>query len=452
MLSESEEGRYVRVIRCRNGRRVTENFCVARTMRHNVGRSASDLRPINTRKAFGAVGMARQLVVCLDGTGNRFSHCPTNIIRLVRSLLNDPDQVLTYYDQGVGTFGLKETLFEWQKVPARVFGLAFGWGIKRTVEGAYRFIAEHLKQGDELYIFGFSRGAYAARALAALIRAVGIVPSHQAHLFEYAWSILVAQSGTESKPDFKLQGRFKFTFGKRVTVRFLGLFDTVKSVGWVYDPVSIPFTTNNRDVEVVRHAMSTDERRVFFRQHLWAHESVRTDIKQVWFPGVHSDVGGGYAADEAQLALGAFRWMLGEAIVAGLHIDLVQARKQMIMISGSVPDPQGLIHDSMTVYWKVAEWVPRLVWDQVKSRRILKIGQMPPFRSPKPRFIGPDALMHCSLDQRLKGGRAYAPPNLPNQYTVVYDDQSVASLPGYLGVGGGLQIVKPGCTEASGSV
>jgi uncharacterized protein (DUF2235 family) len=70
--------------------------------------------------------MARQLVVCLDGTGNRFSHRPTNVIHILRSLNRDPNQVLTYYDQGVGTFGLKETLFEWQKVPSRVFGLAFG--------------------------------------------------------------------------------------------------------------------------------------------------------------------------------------------------------------------------------------------------------------------------------------------------------------------------------------
>ncbi|MGL6245165.1 DUF2235 domain-containing protein [Pseudomonas sp.] len=373
--------------------------------------------------------MARQLVIFLDGTGNRFSHCPTNIIRLARSLSDDPDQVLTYYDQGVGTFGLKETLFEWQKVPARIFGLAFGWGIKRTVEGAYRFIAENLQQDDELYIFGFSRGAYAARALAAVIRAVGVVPSHQAHLFEYAWSILVARSGPEHIPDFKLQGRFKFTFGKRVSIRFLGLFDTVKSVGWVYDPVNIPFTTSNRIVQVVRHAMSIDERRSFFRQHLWVQDSVRTDIKQVWFPGVHSDIGGGYAADQAQLALGAFRWMVGEAKAAGLHVDLAKARTQMIKISGSDRDPCGLIHDSMTSQWKIAEWIPRLVWDRDASRRKLKIGQMPPFREPRPRVIASGALMHSSLEERLQHVPDYSPVNLPGQYSVVGDDQSVAGLP-----------------------
>ncbi|MGJ7518042.1 DUF2235 domain-containing protein [Pseudomonas baetica] len=371
--------------------------------------------------------MARQLVICLDGTGNRFSHCPTNIIRLVRSLSDDPAKVLTYYDQGVGTFGLKETLFEWQKVPSRVFGLAFGWGIKRTIEGAYRFIAENLTEEDELYIFGFSRGAYAARALAAVIRAVGVVPRHQTHLFEYAWSILMARSGKEKKPDFKLQGRFQSTFSRRVNVHFLGLFDTVKSVGWVYDPVSIPFTADNRNVEIVRHAMSLDEKRCFFRQNLWADDALRTDVRQVWFPGVHSDVGGGYAADQAQLALGAFRWMLGEAIGAGLQVDLSKVRKEMI--SGSVRDACAPMHDSMTASWKIAEWVPRLVWDRERSRRVLKIGQMTPLRSPKSRFIASDALVHTSLEQRLKGLPSYDPSNLPDKYTVVADDRSVAGLP-----------------------
>ena len=81
----------------------------------------------------------RQLVVCIDGTSNRFGDQPTNVVRLYRSLSRDPRRVLAYYDQGVGTFGLKETLFEWQKFPSRIAGLAFGWGLKRNVEGAYRF-------------------------------------------------------------------------------------------------------------------------------------------------------------------------------------------------------------------------------------------------------------------------------------------------------------------------
>jgi uncharacterized protein (DUF2235 family) len=135
--------------------------------------------------------MPRQLVVCLDGTGNRFCHTPTNILRLRRSFTSA--NVLAYYDQGVGTFGLKETLFEWQKVPARVCGLAFGWGLKRTVQSAYEFLAKNYCTGDEIYLFGFSRGAYTARSLAALIYACGLVEPHQLNMFDDAWAMLLAR-------------------------------------------------------------------------------------------------------------------------------------------------------------------------------------------------------------------------------------------------------------------
>src|SRR6202012_4192010 len=91
-------------------------------------------------------GMARQLVVCLDGTNNRFSDRPTNGVSIFRALQRDPKRVLGYYDQGVGTFGVKETLFEWQKVPSRVFGLAFGWGLDRIVGGAYEFLARNYQK------------------------------------------------------------------------------------------------------------------------------------------------------------------------------------------------------------------------------------------------------------------------------------------------------------------
>ena len=94
--------------------------------------------------------MPRQLVVCLDGTNNRFSEKPTNVLKILRCLSRDSDSLLAYYDQGLGTFGLKETLFEWQKLPARVFGLAFGWGLDRVIGSAYEFLAQNYQPGDEI--------------------------------------------------------------------------------------------------------------------------------------------------------------------------------------------------------------------------------------------------------------------------------------------------------------
>lgn len=362
----------------------------------------------------GARSAGRQLVVCLDGTGNRFGDCPTNVIRVLRSLPADPASTLAYYDQGVGTFGLKETLFEWQKLPARVLGLAFGWGLRRLVEGAYCFLAQNYRPGDEIFIFGFSRGAFAARALAALVRAVGLVPAHQAHLFEHAWAMLLAREKHGNQPDFELQGRFKATFGRNVRIRMLGLFDTVKSVGWVYDPVIIPFSADNSCVEAVRHAVSIDERRGFFRQHLWrARPSRPTDHKEVWFAGVHSDVGGGYPPGEAQLALVSLRWMLGEAAALGLRLDPVRAGKELAPSSGARPGALAPPHDSMTAAWKLAEWMPRRVWQGPGKGRRWLIGAMPPFGKPRARLLPPDALIHRSVRERLDAGIAYSLPNQP---------------------------------------
>lgn len=379
--------------------------------------------------------MARQLVVCLDGTGNRFSHRPTNVLRLVRSLPDDRLQTLVYYDQGVGTFGLKETLFEWQKVPARVCGLAFGWGLRQLVERAYRFLAENAQPVDEIYIFGFSRGAFAARALAALVHAVGLVPGHAGHLFDPAWSLLSSRTvkkpapdgrgQPECLPDFELLAQFKQTFGRPTRIHFLGLYDTVKSVGWIYDPVVIPFTARNPSVERVRHAVSIDERRCFFRQNLWSTSSgPQKQVKEVWFAGVHSDIGGGYPPEEAGLALVAFRWMMGEALAAGLRVDAARLRSQLCPPDGTRADPQAQMHDSMQAPWKIAEWVPRLVWQGPARGRRLELGAMPPLRKPRPRFMHsePTLLVHRSVELRRAARPDYRPPNWPDDRAVSVED------------------------------
>lgn len=369
--------------------------------------------------------MGRQLVVFLDGTANRFSHKPTNVIRLLRSLPANDADVLAWYDQGVGTFGLKETLFEWQKIPPRICGLAFGWGLKRIVEGAYRFIAENYQDGDQIFIFGFSRGAYAARALAAIIHAAGLVQRYQTHLFEYAWTMLLAREDKNNAPDFKLQARFKSTFGRRIKIHFLGLFDTVKSVGWIYDPVIIPYTANNPSVDIVRHAVSIDERRCFFRQHLWhVASSAKTDCKEVWFAGVHSDVGGGYLPHESHLALITFRWMLGEARQAGLKLDVDRAKKELSVATQG----EACVHDSMSSTWKIAEWMPRLVWSGQGKTRELKIGAMPPLGSPALRSMTGDINVHDSVLKLMRDNIHYRPANFPQQYSIVGDDVEISGL------------------------
>ncbi|SDY38444.1 DUF2235 domain-containing protein [Pseudomonas sp. NFIX28] len=375
--------------------------------------------------------MARQLIVCIDGTNNRFSDEPTNVVRLFRSLPRDSKTLLAYYDQGVGTFGLSETLFEWQKVPSRIAGLMFGWGIKRNVLNAYRFLMENYRDGDQIFLFGFSRGSYAVRVLAALLHTIGLLPAHQPQLMDFAWSLLTTRlqpedntsepnrqramsytwwrMSADKKPDFKLMGAFKGSFARKVSIHFLGLFDTVSSVGWVYDPLIVPYTRRNKDVRIIRHAVSLDERRSFFRQNLWT-EDEGVNQKQVWFAGVHADIGGGYPVGESQLALIALRWMIGECLEAGLSIDAEACRAELYPPS-VLQDPLAQAHDSLTRNWLIAEWVPRLVWNTKTHKRIREYGSMPPFGKPRSREIlrdkaGQKVRVHDSVAVRLKGSLA----------------------------------------------
>jgi uncharacterized protein (DUF2235 family) len=392
--------------------------------------------------------MARQLILCIDGTNNRFCDKPTNVLRVFRSLPKNSDTVMTYYDQGVGTFGLSETLFEWQKVPSRIAGLAFGWGIRRNVLNAYRFLMENYQKGDQIFIFGFSRGSYAARVLAAMIHTLGLLPAHQVQQLDFAWSLLTTRTRSEKgapdpslsrawsyiwwrltarkQPNFPLMTQFKETFSQAVDIHFLGLFDTVSSVGWVYDPLVVPYTASNPSIHTIRHAVSIDERRSFFRQNLW-NVAKATDLKQVWFAGVHCDVGGGYPSEESQLAVIVLRWMIGESLEAGLNIDVAACRGELYPPSCPVPDPLAQAHQSLSRLWMIAEWMPRLRWDTKTHTRTLRFGSMPPFGKPRARVIPePEPVqrvwVHESVMARLKGplttgqpwGKQlkYAPENL----------------------------------------
>src|SRR5262249_28955413 len=108
-------------------------------------------------------------------------------------------------------------------------------------------------------------------------------------------------------------------------VHFLGVWDTVSSVGWIWDPVTFPFTARNPSIDTICHAVSLDERRWFFRQNLVRRADRKREkpqtIKEVWFPGVHCDVGGGYPTDDSRLWHEPFKWMLSEAAAAGLYVD-----------------------------------------------------------------------------------------------------------------------------------
>jgi uncharacterized protein (DUF2235 family) len=169
---------------------------------------------------------------------------------------------------------------------------------------------------------------------------------------------------------FEVAASFKTTFSREYGgTWFVGVWDTVNSVGWVRTPLKIPYATNNPDIQIGRHAVSIDERRAFFRQNLWKpaplpNPSGPKDLKQVWFAGVHCDVGGGYPPEENGLSMIALRWMLAESKSAGLLVDTVKEGSVLTKIAA---DPGAKIHNSLTPAWWIAELVPKPHWDMTKD-------------------------------------------------------------------------------------
>ena len=177
---------------------------------------------------------------------------------------------------------------------------------------------EVYNDGDEIYLFGFSRGAYTARAVAGLLHGYGLLcRGNEGHLL-YAWDEFhhaldkQRKLATKKRDDRSAQSidrsyAFSETYSRKVMIRFMGLWDTVSSVGWIYSPLLLLDMARNPIVQVGRHAVSIDERRAFFRDNLWGDpfaitdpewpaelraKGIQQDLAQVWFPGAHSDIGG----------------------------------------------------------------------------------------------------------------------------------------------------------------
>ena len=246
--------------------------------------------------------MPKTIVICCDGTNGQFSLQNTNVVRLYSLLDHGPLRQATFYDPGLGTMGAMGAWTPWAQQFTKLLGLAFGYGLKDRIGCAYEHLMSAYEEGDRIYLFGFSRGAYTVRALAALLHMFGLIRKGNENLVPYVTNMF----GRGSEQVFALARRFKPAFSRECPIHFLGLWDTVKSVGWIYDPRSLPYTTDNPSVSIVRHAVSIDERRCFFRQNLWK-ASPGQDVQQLWFAGVHSDVGGGYPENQSGLANIALR-------------------------------------------------------------------------------------------------------------------------------------------------
>jgi uncharacterized protein (DUF2235 family) len=330
-------------------------------------------------------------------------------MKLYRIIVRDKDRQAAYYNPGLGTLSSVPALTKIKRGIDKSLGMAFGKGITHNIEDAYRFLMDHYEQGDHVYMFGFSRGAYTVRALAAMLHACGLLEKGSQNMIPYASKLFKQATAPE------VRAGFRETFSRECKPFFLGVWDTVSSVGWIYDQLKLPYTANNPDLTVLRHAVSIDERRCFFRQNLLGKGFAYQDIEEVWFAGVHSDVGGGYSETESGLSKIALEWMLDEAAKHGLIVNGA-ARAETIPAQDCedyvAPNAAGPIHKSLKGPWWIAEYTPKRYYSHRSNRHVIKIP------GGESRHIPAGARIHRSVLDRQAAIAAYRPRNLPQEYEI----------------------------------
>lgn len=379
----------------------------------------------------GSEFRGRNLVVCCDGTNNEFGENNSNVVRLLSLALKRDEQQIVFYEPGLGTFPAPGAWTPLQQRLTKILGAAFGFGLSYNLAVCYDFLVEHYRPGDRIYLFGFSRGAYTARVLAALIHVCGLMHTKNRNLVPYVINLFRKEASRAKKKNDKAERRsghkqplrlpvcdeFKRVFSATPDIHFVGVWDTVSSVGTVIDPFNLPYTRWNPTVKTVRHAISIDEKRKFFRTNLWSASSQSTDVKQVWFAGVHADVGGGYPESQSGLAKITLQWMLDEACPAGVVIDDSQLPLVFPERGGdsplAPPDPTAPMHNELDhPLWKVLQWIPRRYWIRQKTTgQFVRRWNFSP--KAMPRFIPANADIHPTVCERIKKMPAYTPVNLP---------------------------------------
>lgn len=403
--------------------------------------------------ADGATGVDetafRNLVVCLDGTTNEPETGCTNVARLFDVAVKDERQ-LVYYDPGVGTLGASAAITPWGQALTRAAGMAIGYGIKDNIEQAYTWLMRNYRKGDQIYVFGFSRGAYTARALTGMLRTVGLLHPDADNMLPYALKLYAKSGGSIPDPaarldasdegateadkaiaakakqvekDFwKVRNDFRKRFGNpdfpdpfdksREQVHFLGVWDTVKFVGWLNVKARLevarwPFTANLANVTTARHALAIDERRRPFAEYRIKPEAVAAShgrFQEMWFAGVHGDIGGQNRADD-QLPDIAFSWMVKEAIAArpsgpdGKPGDglLVDARRYRRLLGAGLDEALPADRALGAIEPNAGIWRLALGW------RVRRIDPLDP--------IHPSVYYRVDHPERL--AKPYRPKNLP---------------------------------------
>jgi uncharacterized protein (DUF2235 family) len=290
----------------------------------------------------------KSIVLCADGTwntphGSTACAVDTNVRKLYMALVNSATQ-LKYYDSGVGTDGTPID---------HLVGGAMGEGLFQKVQECYAFLANVYDPGDAIYIFGFSRGAFTARSVAGMIAGFGVPTINLDN--QTVSRIFAAYRQTDPAAKQKLKDGLKATYGLiDVNVEMVGVWDTVGALGIpglffnVLNQKQYGFldTSIHSCIKRAYHAVAIDERRAQFEPTLWTNAdgsplANNDQVEQVWFPGVHCDVGGSYP--ESALSDITLSWMLQKAKKAGL---VLSPEAEAINLSPPLDNAKGLEHDS----------------------------------------------------------------------------------------------------------
>jgi uncharacterized protein (DUF2235 family) len=299
--------------------------------------------------------MKKRLVICCDGTWSSLKQPnPTNVRRVwdeVPRAAADGTPQLTCYLEGVGA-GLP--------LLGHLAGGAFGWGLSANVRKAYEFVVKNYEPDDELFFFGFSRGAYTARSTVGLIRNCGVLRSEHAGLIGDAYR-LYRNRDEATGPDSPDAVRFRKEHAHEdvTPIRFIGVWDTVGALGiplsggrllhlvnrrWQFHDMTLSST-----VQSAFQALAVDEHRKSYVPAVWKPSrkpaEQNQEREQVWFAGAHSDVGGGYP--EHDLSDIALRWLANRADKCGLAFD------PGAFDSLARADVKGKLHTSLNAFFRL---------------------------------------------------------------------------------------------------
>jgi len=368
--------------------------------------------------------MRKNIIICSDGTGNSaIKDRGTNVFKLFEAIdlnghRNDVtlEPQIALYDDGVGT----ETF-----LPIKILGGAFGWGLKRNVLKLYTGLVRIYDPGDRIYLFGFSRGAFTVRTLAGLIARCGVLKWENLHTTDAMRAEVATAYRTyrksyrtsfwrvfhgKSAEDVAVSARQAMTFFREshdvhdATIHFVGVWDTVDAVGGPFNtsdvinslihPFKFPDLKLSDKVECAVQALSLDDARAAFEPRLWEADA---RVDQVWFAGVHSNVGGGYP--KQGMSLVTLDWMMQKAGEQGLRLLANDSRSYCE--HGTVDDKLYNSRAGLGVFYR---WKPRNMQALCEQQR-----------------AGCPPKVHLSVCERIAHGTdGYAPGTLAPKVRVVY--------------------------------